>query len=381
MGWVGRMRSSPCRKCRGPAATCLRPGQHACHADLHAKPVCDAVIWRLRLPTLHPTAPATATHTVSLITPSTPPANVTAAEPAGPRIDDWNLLRSFIVIYETGTLTDAAKRLGMTQPNMGRHLRQLEAVLGETLFVRLPSKLKANARADALYATSAPMHQAVRDVARLFTDQAEHVVGVVRLAVSEAYGYHVVPRLLAPLLHAEPDLEIELVVSNRIHNLLRRDADIAVRHFRPQQEDVIARKLGEGELGLYAHEDYIARFGEPTGFVQPPGAVLAGFDREPMPLAQSLQGPVPEAPLRFRLRSDSVLTLQAAVECGAAVGIFFADIAAERPGLRRVLAQQVSLKQELWICAHDELRRSHRMRRVWDHLGDALEARLRGPDA
>jgi DNA-binding transcriptional LysR family regulator len=100
---------------------------------------------------------------------------------AGPRIDDWNLLRSFIAIYETGTLTDAAKRLGMTQPNMGRHLRHLETLLGEPLFVRLPSKLKANAQADALYAASVPMHQAARDAARLFTDQAQRVAGVVRL--------------------------------------------------------------------------------------------------------------------------------------------------------------------------------------------------------
>jgi DNA-binding transcriptional LysR family regulator len=309
------------------------------------------------------------------MTPS-PAPTVQPAEPPGPRFDDWNLLRSFIAIFETGTLTDAAKRLGMTQPNMGRHLRQLEAVLGETLFVRLPSKLKANARAEALYAASAPMHQAVRDATRLFTEQPERVVGVVRLAVSEVYGYHVVPSLLAPLLHTEPDLEIELVVSNRINNLLRRDADIAVRHFRPQQDDVIARKLGEGEMGLFAHEDYIAKFGEPTGLEQPVGAVLAGFDREPMPLTQALQGAVPASPLRFRWRSDAVLALQAAVECGAAVGMYFLDVAAERPGLCRVLADQVSLKQELWICAHDELRRSHCMRRVWEHLGDALEARL-----
>jgi DNA-binding transcriptional LysR family regulator len=166
------------------------------------------------------------------------------AKPPGPRIDDWNLLRSFIAIYETGTLTDAARRLGMTQPNMGRHLRQLEALLNETLFVRLPSKLKACARADALYVASAPMHQAVREAARLFSDQPERVVGVVRLAVSQAYGYHVVPPLLAPLLHEEPELEIELVVSNHSNNLLRRDADIAVRHFRPQQDDVIARIRG-----------------------------------------------------------------------------------------------------------------------------------------
>lgn len=303
---------------------------------------------------------------------------VSPAAPPGPNFDDWNLLRSFIAIFETGTLTEAARRLGTTQPSMGRHLRELEALLGETLFVRLPGQLKPNQRALSLFETTAPMHQAVREAARLFTDKPEQIVGVVRVAVSEAYGYHVVPRLLAPLLHEQPELEIELAVSNRSDNLLRRDADIAVRHFRPQQDDLVVRKVGDTEFGLFAHEDYIARFGEPTGFVQPEGAMLAGFDREPMPLAAVLlHGAVPATPLRFRWRSDSILALQAAVECGAAIGMYFVDIAAERPGLRRVLADQVGLKQEVWLCAHDELRRSHRMRHVWERLGDALEARLR----
>jgi DNA-binding transcriptional LysR family regulator len=304
------------------------------------------------------------------------PADVKAAAPPGPQLHDWNLLRSFLAIFETGTLTEAARRLGTTQPNMGRHLRDLESLLGETLFVRRPGKLEPTERATALFEATAPMHQAVRDAARLFTDSGERIVGVVRLAVSEAYGYHVVPKLLAPLLHEHPELEIELAVSNRSDNLLRRDADIAVRHFRPDQDDLIARKVGDTEMGLFAHESYLARFGEPRGFTIPEGGVLTGFDREPMAIAEALRGARPAAPLRFRWRSDYVLALQAAVECGAAVGMYFVDIAAERPGLRRVLAQQVGLKQEVWLCAHDELRRSRRMRLVWERLGDALEARF-----
>jgi len=298
------------------------------------------------------------------------------AKSPGPQFNDWNLLRSFLAIYETGTLTEAARRLNTTQPSMGRHLRELEALLAETLFVRLPGKLKPNERAHALFEATASMHQAVRDATRIFTGSHESIAGVVRLAVSEAYGYYVVPRLLTPLLRQQPELEIELAVSNRSDNLLRRDADIAVRHFRPQQDDLIARKVGETEFGLFAHEDYIARYGKPTDFTLPEGAMLAGFDREPMPLAKVLRGGVPDAPLRFRWRSDSMLALHASVECGATIGMYFVDIAAERPGLRRVLADRVGLKQEVWLCAHDELRRSRRMRYVWDHLGEALEARF-----
>lgn len=302
---------------------------------------------------------------------------VSVEPPPGPRLDDWNLLRSFIAVCETGTLTAAAERLGTTQPSVGRHVRDLESRLGETLFVRKPGRLEPTPRAHALLEATLAMRHAVRDAERLFTGGGEQVAGAVRVAVSEAYGYHVVPQILGPLLHEQPELEIELAVSNRIDNLLRRDADIAVRFGRPQQDGVIARKVGETELGLYAHESYLARFGEPTEVVSPAGGVVAGFDRERWPLETLVRGPMPAAPLRFRFRSDAVLARQAAVESGAAMGVFLADVAAERPGLRRVLADRLALRQEVWLCAHDELRRSARMRVVWERLGAALEARLR----
>jgi DNA-binding transcriptional LysR family regulator len=311
----------------------------------------------------------------------TNPGDTTPVQPSpGPLLDNWNLLRSFIAIYETSTLTGAAQRLVTTQPSMGRHLRELEKSLGETLFLRLPGRLEPNARAEAMYAAIAPMHQAVRDAERLFGEGAEQVSGVVRVAVGEAYAHHVVPQILAPLLNEHPELEIELSVSNQSDNLLRRDADIAVRFFRPQQDGIIARKLGRADMGLYAHESYLARFGEPVGFEIPPGGVLAGFDRLPMQLSASLRGGEPARPLQFRWRSDAVLALQAAIESGACIGMMFNHIAATRPGLRRVLASQVGFTNEVWLCAHDDLRRSSRMRLVWQHLGDALEALLTPPD-
>lgn len=296
--------------------------------------------------------------------------------PAGPQLADWNLLRSFNAVFETGTLTEAAKRLGTTQPSVGRHLRELEGLLGETLFVRAPGRLKATVRADALYAATAPMANAVRDAQRLFTESPERIVGTVRVAVAEAHAYHVVTQMLVPLLNEEPELEIELSVSNQADNLLRRDADIAVRFFRPEQDDIIARKVGETELGMYAHQSFIDRFGWPTSFELPAAAFVAGFDREQTPLTGFLHGEMPKAPLRFRFRCDSSLARQAAVESGAGLGVFLVDIAKRNPALRRVLADRLGQPQEIWLCAHDELRRSSRMRFVWDHLATALEARF-----
>jgi DNA-binding transcriptional LysR family regulator len=304
------------------------------------------------------------------------PKNLEIEPRPGPALDDWNLLRSFIAIYETGTLTEAAARLKTTQPSMGRHLRDLEASLKEPLFVRLPGKLKPTARADTLFEALLGMRHAVREAESIFTESTVSVTGVVRLAVSEAYAYHVIPAILMPLLEANQDLEIELSVSNQTDNLLRRDADIAVRFFRPQQESLIAVKVGDTALGLYAHRDYIERHGMPKDVELEANRVLAGNDREPLVLAKVVQGPAPKAPVKFRFRTDFVLAREAAALSGGAIAMMFTDIAAEKPQLIRVLADRINLRQEVWLCAHEELRRSARMRFVWEKLEAALRSRF-----
>ncbi len=302
----------------------------------------------------------------------------TLAPRVGPSLDDWNLLRAFIAVYETGTLTEAARRLGTTQPSVGRHVRELEGALGEALFVRLPGRLKPTERAHALHSVVATMKASALEAERLFADAHETLVGCVRVAASEVYATHVIAPLLAQMLAAQPELEIELSVSNRADNLLRRDADIAVRFFRPEQEDVIATHVGNTELGLFAHESFLARHGEPAGFGLPAQAFIAGFDRGAVPLGPLMKGAPPAQPVRFRLRTDAILARYAAVETGLGVGAYLVDVAAERPGLKRILPEQFGQTQEVWLCAHPELRRSAAMRYVWGHLEVALRARL-GP--
>jgi DNA-binding transcriptional LysR family regulator len=311
-----------------------------------------------------------------------PPTPVpTLAPRAGPSLDDWNLLRSFIAVYETGTLTEAARRLGTTQPSVGRHVRELEGSLGEALFARLPGRLRPTERAHALHNVVAAMRASVLEAERLFADAREVLVGCVRVAASEVYATHVIAPILARLLAEQPELEIELSVSNRADNLLRRDADIAVRFFRPEQDDVIATHVGHTELGLFAHEDYLACHGEPNGFELPAQAFVAGFDRETVPLGPLMRGATSGQPIRFRLRTDAILARYAAVETGLGVGAYLVDVAAERPGLKRIMAEQFGQPQEVWLCAHPELRRSASMRFVWSRLEVALRARLKSAGA
>jgi len=308
--------------------------------------------------------------------PRKPVTDAAVVPPSGPALADWNLLRSFIAVYETGTLTEAARRLGTTQPSVGRHIRDLEAAVGEALFVRRPGRLEPAQRAQDLYAAVAGMKHAVVSAQSLFSGAQRRVVGTVRVAASEVYAYHVVTPILAALLGEHPELEIALSVSNRADNLLRRDADIAVRFFRPEQDDLIAVHVGDTELGLYAHESYLRRFGEPTDFNVPEDAFVAGFDRETTPIGPFLKTPAPALQVRFRFRTDAMLSRQAAVETGCGIGVFLADVADERPGLRRVLADRFGQPQQVWLCAHAELRRSTSMRVVWERLESRLRARL-----
>lgn len=301
---------------------------------------------------------------------------VRAAPPAGPQLTDWNLLRSFIAVYEAGTLTEAARRLATTQPSVGRHVRELEIALGEALFVRQPGRLKPTERAHALHGVVSSMKASAREAERLFAGARHALVGTVRIAVSEVYATHVVAPLVARMLEEQPELEIELSVSNRPENLLRREADIAVRFFRPEQDGLITMHVGNTELGLYAHESLLQQHGEPTGFEIPEGAFVAGFDREATPLAPMVRGELPSRPIRFRLRTDAILARHAAVEAGMGIAAYLVDVAAAKPCLRRLLPERFSQKQEVWLCAHDELRRSASMRYVWNQLEQALRARL-----
>jgi DNA-binding transcriptional LysR family regulator len=305
-----------------------------------------------------------------------PGDSVRAAAPAGPQLGDWNLLRAFIAVYEAGTLTEAARRLATSQPSVGRHVRELERTLGEALFVRQPGRLKPTEQAHALYGVVCPMKASAREAERLFAGARHTLVGTVRITASEVYATHVVAPLVARMLSEQPELEIELSVSNQAENLMRREADIAVRFFRPEQDGLIAMHVGDTELGLYAHESLLQRHGALQGFDIPEGAFVAGFDREVTPLSPMVRGEPPAQPIRFRLRTDSMLARNAAVEAGMGIGAYLVDVAAANPCLRRVLADRFSQKQEVWLCAHDELRRSASMRYVWNQLEQALRARL-----
>jgi DNA-binding transcriptional LysR family regulator len=301
-------------------------------------------------------------------------ARVTTPPIARTVLKDWNLLRSLVAVVETGSLGQAAARLQITQPSISRHMRELERLLGETLFERRPSGMVASPRAQALYASVCGMQDLARQAESLLGDTPEKVSGLVRITTSQTFAGHVLPAWLAELMASEPGLDIELRGTEDVENLLRRDADVAVRFARPVQDGVIAQRIGQVFVGLYASSAYRTRCGVPSNMLQATQHVLIGSNA--IAAGRGLGGLQLPSTLRFRLRTDSEQARLAAVETGMGIGPVQVHLALQRPDLQRVLTAEVNIPLELWLCGHDDLRRSARIRRVYDHLYARLTAQF-----
>ena len=192
---------------------------------------------------------------------------------------DWSLYRSFLSVLRTGSLSAAAREEGLTQPTVGRHVDALEKVLGVPLFTRsqhgltpTEAALELQPYAESLEATAAALVRAA--VGRAGTR------GTVRITASEVVGAEVLPAILTQVHELHPEITIELVLSNRTEDLLQREADIAVRMVRPTQQALLARHVGDVDLGLHARRDYLERRGVPSSLEELREHTLIGFDRE-----------------------------------------------------------------------------------------------------
>lgn len=293
---------------------------------------------------------------------------------------DWSLIRAFVEVVRSGNLSAAARNLGQTQPTLGRQIRRLEAICGEPLFLRRGREFEPTERARGLYDAADALEPEVTALSRAFAAPATEGPGVVRISTVQAFASTFLPELLPPLLAADPGLEIEVLASERLDNLVRRDADLAIRFVRPTQPELIAAKLGEIPLGLYAAPELIERQGAPESF-----ADLAGWpwvcDREGRELADFAAGlgvVIPHA--RMRIRTDHIATRAAAIRAGLGVGAMVVPLAEQEPGLRRLLPEIVVESLPAWIVAHDDLNRTPRLRFVFDHLRTAIRALMAQED-
>ncbi|MBQ0932100.1 LysR family transcriptional regulator [Ideonella sp. 4Y16] len=300
---------------------------------------------------------------------------------ARPDAFDWTLVRSFLLVLEAGSLTAAARRHGLHQPTLSRHVAELEAQLGAPLFERTGRGVRATPVALAMADAARQMRSASQAVAHAVAAQRESLTGTVRLATSEVAAAYLLPEVLVALQQAEPGIQVELVVSNSLSNLLAREADIAVRMLRPSQSSLVARQLAELPIVPCAHRDYLARHGTPRVPEELPRHRLIGFDQDETILRGFARMGLPLGREAFALRCDNQLAASALLAAGAGIGFAARYVLPLLPGVVPLLPQLAIPPMPCWLAVHRELRGSALVRRVWEHLADGIPRVLAAREA
>jgi DNA-binding transcriptional LysR family regulator len=289
---------------------------------------------------------------------------------------EWELYRSFLGVLRTGSLSGAARQLGVAQPTVGRHIAALEAALGLLLFTRSQNGLLATDAALALQPHAEAMQSAAAALERAAASVGDGVRGVVRITASEVVGVEVLPPILRGLRERYPALQVELALSNDMQDLLQREADIAVRMAPPRQDQLVARRIGAIELGLHASADYAARHGLPASVEELGRHAVIGYDRVTPYVRAALARMPAFGRERFAYRADGDLAHLALIRAGAGIGFCQVPLARREPVLQRVLADDFRLQLDTWVAMHEDLRNSPRCRAAFDALAEGLQAYL-----
>jgi DNA-binding transcriptional LysR family regulator len=275
-------------------------------------------------------------------------------------------------VLEHGSLSAAARELGLTQPTIGRHVDALEQAVGAQLFTRSPAGLLPTDVALELRPYAAALATTSAALLRAATDRRGRITGTVRVSASEVIAVEVLPPILASLHDAHPDLHLELSASDAVEDLLHREADVAVRMAEPAQEALIVRRIGDIPVGMFAHRRYLERHGHPRTIADLARHRLIGFDRQTAYIrAMAKRYPVFDG-LVFAFRADSNLAQLAAIRAGIGIGLCQSGVVAGEPDLVRVLPRALELPLTTWVAMHENLKASPRCRVVFDALVSGL---------
>jgi molybdate transport repressor ModE-like protein len=285
---------------------------------------------------------------------------------------DWALLRSFLHVAKAGSLSAAARDCGISQPTLGRHIRALETTLEQPLFTRTPSGQRLTPLGHQLFEHVCTMEQAAARVALTAAGRSAKLEGRVRITASRIVSYWHLPPILARLRQEEPGIQVDLVASDIPENMIYREADIALRMFRPERGDLVAQKISELPLGLYAARSYIERMGRPES----PEALMkldfVGYDQSEMMLRLMAENGLHVTRDDFALRCDDQLVNWALVCAGCGVGGFQCIVGDAEPRVERI-ADFVTLPAlPVWLVVPKALRNVPRIARVREILARGI---------
>jgi DNA-binding transcriptional LysR family regulator len=285
---------------------------------------------------------------------------------------DWSLWRSFGAVVEHGSLSAAARALGLSQPTLGRHVEALEQALGMSLFERTLSGFRPTETALRLYEPVRQAETALAEASLVAEGASSALTGSLRLTSSTVMCHYVLPAILLDLREKFPQVAIELVPSDAAENLLLREADIAVRMFRPTQLELITRHLGDIPLTACAHETYLAGHGRPETPADLAKFDLIGLDRSDLLTSGARALGFPLQRSDFVLRTDSQTNGFELIRAGLGIGFAQAGLVADTPGLVALLPNLRPPPLEVWLTTHRELFTSRRVRAMYDALGEGL---------
>ncbi|TPK40468.1 LysR family transcriptional regulator [Mesorhizobium sp. B2-5-3] len=286
---------------------------------------------------------------------------------------DWNLIKSFVTVAETGSLSAAARKLSASQPTLGRHISELEQALGVILFRRGRSGYALTEAGATLLERGKAVSEQASAFSRLALGSVEAIEGTVRIAASEVVAAYVLPDMMARLGIEEPGIEVEIVASNQVENLLRRDADIAIRMVKPTQNELVARKVCDIALCACASLAYLDRCGHPREPADLLDHALIGFDRSDEMIRGFTHFGIPVTRNSFRFRADNQIVLWEAVRAGNGIGLGQEPLAERDPLVEKVLPGLPLPSLPVWLAMHRDVRTSVRIRRVADFLHEELK--------
>ena len=285
---------------------------------------------------------------------------------------DWNHVRAFHATAATGSLSAAARRLGLTQPTLSRQVLALEADLGVALFERRGRKLVLTQIGMDLLEHTRIMGDAADNVALAASGRIQEIGGRVSISVTDTYAAYILPGIIERIRSEAPQITVVIVASNELSDLHRREADIAVRHVRPDRPGLVGQHIRDTEAHFYASEDWVARNGLPNGPADLARAGLMGFDdgKRFSDFLREIGIAVDVAD--FRILSDSSVAIWEMVRRGIGVATMLREIADRTPGVVNLLPDMTPISVPIWLITHQELQSSPRIRMVQTILAEEL---------
>ncbi len=285
---------------------------------------------------------------------------------------DWTHIQAFLAVAETGSLSAAARGLGLSQPTLGRHIRAAEDALEVELFHRQPRGLVLTSTGESLLEPAREMQRAAAKLSLVAEGRGVGLKGVVRITASETVSHFLLPKILADIRAAEPEIDLEVFPSDSSKNLLFREADIAVRMYRTEQLDIIARHIGNMRVGMFASKTYVAERGTPQSMAQIVGHDFIGYNGN-----DAIINGMREMGLKvdrhfFKVRCDQQVVHWELARAGCGIGFSQEGIGRRDPDMVQVLPELSLPSLPVWLTAPEALRTNPRIRRVYDLLADAL---------